>query len=1213
MTLTTPTQASLTPSPHFPIVGIGASAGGLEACTRLLDVLPADSGMAFVLVQHLDPSHDSLMVELLAKHTQMRVLEVSDGILIEPDHLYVIPPGTYLAAENGALHLTQPLARHGARLPFDFLLNSLAQQYGAAAVGIILSGTGADGSIGLKAIKDNQGLVIAQDPDEAEHDGMPRSAIAAGAVDLVLPIIDMPAALANHGKQLPVTAPPTEGLPEIVELLRTTTGHDFRLYKMGTIRRRIERRIALSSIKPGNMINYLEKLRNDAAERDLLANDLLINVTSFFRDPEVFATLGKTVIPDLVTQQLPDMPLRVWVAGCSTGEEAYSLAILLHEAMVAADRLVRVQVFASDIDADAVATAREGLYPHSISAEVSPERLAQFFIKEELGYRVTPELRKYVIFTVQDVLGDPPFSRLDLISCRNLLIYLGAEAQNKVISLFNFALRDGGILLLGNAENIGAAESHFKPIAKAERIYRHIGRPRSGDIEFPVGGGEALRTPPRISQAQAVMRQKSLAQLSERLMLEHHVPAGVLINRKLECLYSLGPIDRYLRVAPGHPSHDLLSMAPTPLRIRLRAAIQEAGPNNSPLTATGGRLGAAPFNIVIHTVMNEGEELLLVCFIDAPAPARKKGAAASPQESARIADLERELEATRAELQSAIHNLEMSSEEQRAINEEALSVNEEFQSTNEELLTSKEELQSLNEELTALNTQLQETLERQRATANDLQNILYSTDVATLFLDKALNISFFTPATKSLFNIIPGDIGRPLSDLHSLAADTALLDDARTVLDTESPIDREIETASGVFFGRRIMPYRTDDDHVDGVVITFTDITDRKRAAKLLAAAQQDAEVATIAKSRFLAVASHDLRQPLQTLTLLQGLLAKEVSAEKPHRLVTRMGETLGAMSGMLNALLDINQIESGMIQPEISIFPVDDLLNCLRDEFSYHAQAKKISLRVVPCSIVIATDHRLLEQMLRNLITNALKYTNHGKVLLGCRRRPGAVSIEVLDTGIGIEESQMHAIFEEYHQVENNARERSRGLGLGLSIVQRLGELLGHPVHVRSKPGKGSTFAVEIELPETEIVTQPAPHAHPLIAPPHRRGTILIVEDEPEVRDLLDMLMRTEGHRVLLAINGDVALKLLAAGGEMPDLVLTDHDLPGNLNGVKLAARLRTQLGAKLPIIILTGDISAATMREVKRQNCVQFNKPVNVTELSRAIQRMLPLPTLA
>jgi two-component system CheB/CheR fusion protein len=1192
-----------------------------------VDALPANNGMAFILVQHLDPTHESMMVDLLAGHTAMTVRQATDGMPVERDHLYVIPPGTYLAVADGALHLSQPKARHGARLPFDFLLHSLAADCGARAICVILSGTGADGSLGLKAVKENGGLVVAQDPDEAGFDGMPRSAIMTGAVDLVLPAAKIPQALVNHVRRValargasgsaPQQEKAREWLPEVIDLLRTKTDHDFTLYKQGTLQRRVFRRMAMAAIGADDINRYLEILRSDTAELDLLAKDLLINVTSFFRDPKVFDLMAETIVPDLVRKHSSDQPLRIWIAGCSTGEETYSLAMLFHEEIKTAKRNIKLQVFASDVDSDAITKARDGLYPETIEADISPARLTRFFTKEDDGYRVSPDLRAAVVFTVQDVLSDPPFSRLDLISCRNLLIYLLPEAQTKVVSLFHFALREGGILLLGNSETVGNDDGRFEVISTPARLYRHIGHRRPGEFGISKSTGDGTRVSARAGADHAPSRQRALAELCRRMVMETYAPAAVLINRKHECLYSLGPIDRYLRVPLGHPNYDLLAMAREGLRTKLRAAIQQARQDNVRITVAGGtathdgKTGA--FNIAVQPVASEGEELLLICFIDNPKQEHSPRRTTVQGDDTTVAALEYELDATRTELQCAIRSLEISNEEQKAINEEASSINEEYQSTNEELLTSKEELQSLNEELTALNGQLQETLERQRTTSNDLQNVLYSTDVATLFLGADLNIRFFTPATKSVFDIIPSDVGRPLADLNSLAADGALLTDARTVLQTLVPIEREIEAQGGAWYMRRILPYRTQDDGVAGVVITFFNITERRHTAEALEAAKRQAEMATVAKSRFLAAASHDLRQPLQTLSLLQGLLAKIVVGEKAQKLVARLDETMGAMSGMLNALLDINQIEAGTVHAETVDFPVNDLLDRLKDEFTYHAQAKGLVLRMVSCGLSIRSDQRLLEQMLRNLLSNALKYTKRGKVLLGCRRRDGALSIEVWDTGVGIPDEEQKTIFEEYHQLDNATHQSSLGLGLGLAIVQRLGNLLGHQVRIRSQPGKGSVFAIDVKLRQSGTAERLGhrPRGVDIRMPEgaHRTGVVLVVEDDPNVRELLEAFLKSGGHRTTTAPDGIAALELVMRGAVRPDLILADFNLPNGMDGLQVTAKLREKLHRPIPVVILTGDISTDTLRDIALADCVQLNKPVKLQELTQAIQKLLAM----
>ena len=1210
----------------FPVVGIGASAGGLDACRKLLDALPAVNGMAFIIVQHLDPSHDSMMVDLLAGHTSMPVSLATDGMAIQCERVYVIPPGVYLSVDDkGALRISKPEARHGARLPFDFLLNSLAREYGARAICVVLSGTGADGSLGLRSVKAKGGLVIAQDMREAGYDGMPRSAVATGAVDLVLPAAKIAEALValERGQVFVMEAPKSpalksveELLPDIIALLRTKTVHDFAFYKHGTLERRVERRMALAGVKTA--AKYLDLLLRDGNERDQLSRDLLINVTGFFRDAAVFDFLAKSVIPDLVRDHPLDRPLKIWVAGCSSGEETYSLAMLFREQIEASKRDVKLQIFATDVDPDAVASAREGLYPNSIEADVSPERLARFLSKEDHNYRISAELRSYVVFTVHDVLADPPFARLDFVSCRNLLIYLLPEAQAKVISIIHFALREGGLLLVGDAETVGAADGRFVAISKPQRIYRRVGGARPGDFSLSSNAGDGSRLRGRPAPASAPSRQIELAELCRRTVLEAYGPAAVLIDRKLECLHFQGPVDRYLRIASGRPVNDVIAMAREGVRAKLRSAVQRALRENArvvmPVGRTKGGAGPSSFSIVVMPASREREDLFLVCFVEELEPQVFGGGRIAPADVPRVVELEQELEATKNELQNTIRNLETSSEEQMAVNEEALSVNEEYQATNEELLASKEELQSLNEELTALNSQLQETLERQRTTADDLQNVLYSTKVATIFLDTRFNIRFFTPATRALFNVIPSDVGRPLTDLKSLAADDALLDDAQTVFKSQTPLEREIRGQSDHWFVRRMMPYRASDDKIEGVVITYEDVTERRRTAEALSAAKRQAELASLAKSRFLAAASHDLRQPLQTLALLQGLLAKKVVGEKAQRLIGGIDEALGAMTGMLNTLLDINQIEVGAVKPEIVDFPTNELFDQLREELTYHAQAAGLALRMVPCALSVRSDRSLLEQMLRNLISNALKYTQRGRVLVGCRRRQGNLRIEIWDTGIGIPQSELKAIFEEYHQVDNVARQRSQGLGLGLSIVKSLGELLGHPIRVRSLRGKGSVFSIEVPLTPSGVPSTPDSGARPAGDVPTqtapRTGAILIIEDDPEIREHLELFLNEEGYETSAAVDGREALESLARGTTRLDLVLADYNLPHGMNGVQVCQKLRQELDRQIPFIILTGDISTETMRDIALHDCAYLNKPVKLRELTRAIEKLLAKP---
>jgi two-component system CheB/CheR fusion protein len=546
---------------------------------------------------------------------------------------------------------------------------------------------------------------------------------------------------------------------------------------------------------------------------------------------------------------------------------------------------------------------------------------------------------------------------------------------------------------------------------------------------------------------------------------------------------------------------------------------------------------------------------------------------------------------------------------------ETLPVSNGHQSKNGEPVTPRDKPQSGNQEPANPDSQLQQSLELQRLTADDLQKVLYSIDVATILLDADLNIRFFTPAIKLLYDVIPGDIGRPLTDLGSLAPDQDFVSDARRVLLALEPIEREIEARSGAWYARRIMPYRTEGKGIEGIVITFADITHQKEAAAALECARVQADSANVAKSRFLAAASHDLRQPLQTLALLQALLAKVVVGDKAKKLIGRLDQTLGGMSGMLNALLDINQIEAGTVRAEFETFRIDAVLDRVTADLAYQAEAQRIALHVLPCTLSVRSDPRLLEQMIRNLLSNAIKYTKQGRVLLGCRRRNGDLSIQIWDTGAGIPEDELQDIFEEYHQLDNSARDRSLGLGLGLSIVRRLGILLDHPVTVRSQQGKGSVFSIEVKQSHGGTRAR-AEDRRPGIRGEHSKagqaGTILVVEDDSQVRDLLAVGLSAEGHRVVTAVDGVAALDLLETKALRPGLVISDFNLPNGMDGLGVAAKIRVRLGRSVPVIILTGDISTKTLRDIALQKCEHLNKPTSLKELVAAIERLVPAPAL-
>lgn len=828
------------------IVGIGASAGGLDAFKSFLTAMPADSGLAFVLVQHLDPNHESLMVDLLARHTRMQVLQVEDHMKVQRDHVYMIPPNKSLTVKDGILHLSKPVERRGMRMPIDYFFRSLAEDQQEKAICIIFSGTGTDGTLGLKAVKEYGGMAMVQEPNTAGYDGMPRSAIATDMVDYILPVEQMPEDLIRYvshsylndaGKEEPKVATEPDQLNRILAVLRTRANYDFRAYKKNTLIRRIKRRMGLNNIE--DMGDYLHFMRDKPEELKLLAKDMLITVTSFFRDPEVMQTLKEKVLPKLVEKVETDNvePLRIWIPACATGEEAYSIAIMLMEIFDERHVLPRIQVFATDVDSDALEYARTGIYPESIAADVSQERLNKFFNKDGPAYQVNKSLRESVVFAMQNIITDPPFSKLDLISCRNLLIYIEPSIQKKIIPLFHFALRPSGFLLLGSSETIGREFGLFEPVSKSMRIYRRIGASQRVNVDFPlVLPDEGMRT--LGASMRKPERHADPGELAREALLENYAPAAVLINRKYEILYFYGPTSDYLELPTGEPVHDLMMMVRQGLRSKLRGAVHRAIAENDTISVHTPRIkrsmqGEISVVITVAPVHSPTDSLLLVTFRDEPKRDVKTiepGSSEEEGENALVQQLEYELHVTREDLQSTIEEMETSNEELKAANEEVMSMNEELQSTNEELETSKEELQSLNEELNTVNNQLQDKVVELEVTNNDLNNLLTSTDIATVFLDGNLCIKRFTPSSSKLLSLIPTDIGRPLSDISYKVKDEHLIEEAGTVLARFIPLEREVTDDEGHWFLRRIMPYRTEDNKIEGVVLTFADISRVKHA-----------------------------------------------------------------------------------------------------------------------------------------------------------------------------------------------------------------------------------------------------------------------------------------------------------------------------------------------------------------------------------------------
>jgi two-component system CheB/CheR fusion protein len=823
------------------IVGIGASAGGLEALKGFFGAMPAGSGLAFIVVLHLDPTHDSLMPELLARHTTLTVKPAADGEPIEPDHVYIIPPNRSLTVAQERMRVEEPAERRSLRTAIDQFFRSLAADQRERAICIVLSGTGTEGTLGLRAVKAEGGMVMAQDPDTASHPGMPASAIATGLVDYVLPPDGMAVALLAYLRNGPAARPAaavraeqktSEGLRAIIGLLRARTKRDFRAYKKGTLQRRVERRMGLCHV--GSVAAYVQYLGAHPEEVNQLFKDLLIGVTSFFRDPPVFEELTTRVLAKLVREKDADSPLRIWVPGCSTGEEAYSIAIAIAEQAVAPS-VARVQIFATDIDEAALQVARAGVYPESIALDVNPQRLQRFFTRDDHRYTVSKAIRESVMFAVQDLIGDPPFSKLDLVSCRNVLIYLDPEVQAKVLTLFHLALNRDGYLLLGNAESTGARAGLFGTVSKRARIYQRRGLAKRPAVGVGFVRGEAAPDP--IPSRHAVVKagpDEAFTRASQQL-LEHLAPAAVVIRRTGQVVHFYGSIKRYLNLPTGRATLDVVTLAREPLRPTIRAVLHDAIRHGRRVSLDtvygqpGRRRDRVTLRVTAKAVTEAGEtdDLWLVIFEELPihrdTPLRVRGTQASVARR-----LEAELRATKRDQQRLIDQLERSNEELKAAHEEVLSMNEELQSTNEELETSKEELQSLNEELTTLNTQLQEKVQEVTAVNDDLANLLASSDIATVFLDGDLRVRLFTTAATRLLNLMPSDIGRPLTHLAHTLVDLDLSLDAHAVLRGLEPVEREAQSTDGTHYLVRTLPYRSEDQTVPGVVVTLTDVTGLK-------------------------------------------------------------------------------------------------------------------------------------------------------------------------------------------------------------------------------------------------------------------------------------------------------------------------------------------------------------------------------------------------
>ena len=1204
------------------VVGIGASAGGLEALERFLRQVPTGSGLAYVLVQHLDPEHDSILAEILGRASRIPVTFATEGQRVERDHVYVMPRGAGLLVEGGTLRLVASGPRPGW-LPINAFLTSLAADQRQNAVGIILSGTGSDGALGIEAVKQHGGATFAQLPSEAAYDSMPRAAVATGMVDRVLPVEQLPAALASLTAQR--RAHPgesargeSEGHREAFDLLRRKTGHDFSLYKRNTVLRRFQRRIAATH--SATMRKYVELLGRDEAEVRRLFDDLMINVTSFFRDGEPFRTLEQIAIPALMARRSTE-GVRAWVAGCSSGEEAYTLAMLFREQAERMPRPPPVQIFATDVDESALAEARRGRYTDLIERQVSPERLARFFTRRGDAYTVTKDIRDLCIFTAHDVTRDPPFSRLDLVSCRNLLIYLEPALQKRVIDLFHYALRPGGYLLLGKAETVDASEPELFDVAdRSDHLYlrRDVER-RPGILHLTTGGpvrALPLETAPVSRRSGADVR--SAAERSRNIVLEEYAPPSVVVDARGEIRYFWGAdLAFYLPRMAGAPATNLMHLARRELKVELGAALHNAARQAGPvahrdLVVTAGGMERR-FNLVVRplpTTSDDPDALFLVVFQELQAVPAAPGTPLEAPSLERYRQIESALESARERLQFTVDELENANEALRASNEQLQSVNEELHSSNEELQTSQEELQSVNEELNTVNAELSKKVEELEILYGDLQNFFQGTEIATVFLDRQLKIARFTPEAMTVFRLADGDVGRSLQDFTARFDAEGLPQEVERVLQTLEPVERTIRTVEQrTWFLMRIRPYRTPSNLIAGVVITFIDVTRLKETEAALREAIAERERAEEAlrdadqrKDEFLAVLSHELRNPLAPIrNSLHVMDHSPPGAEPALRAQQVIKRQVGHLARLVEDLLDATRVSRGKLRVEVERLELGALVERTAEDHRSLFTGRDVALEVFRPErpVWIDGDATRLAQVVGNLLQNAAKFASSGgSVRLSLAAAGEWAEVRVRDDGAGIEPAMLPRLFQAFSQADLTLARSLGGLGLGLALVKGLVELHGGTVEALSEgKGKGAELVVRLPLaPPPPAARAPAP------AGPPRRRRILVIEDNVDGAESLRAVLQMDGHEVEVAFDGSGGLE--KGHSFRPEVVMCDIGLPG-MDGYGVARAIRADpalCGAYL--IALTGYASPSDQRRaVEAGFDAHLSKPPDIEQIQAAI----------
>ncbi|HEV2271268.1 MAG TPA: chemotaxis protein CheB [Steroidobacteraceae bacterium] len=1246
----------------FPVVAIAASAGGLEAVSELLAAAAPHSGMAYIVVQHLDPTHQSLLPEILAKKTTMEVVPAAEGLTVEPDHVYVIPPNVTLTLQDTVLHLT-PRERGPARhKPADALLKSLAESRGDAAISVILSGGDSDGSLGTQQIKHSGGITFAQEPSSARFPSMPRSAIETGCVDFVLhprQIAGELARLGAHpylrsvgesadsaGGEMPeaATAAEEERLRRIFRRLRSAHGVDFTHYKRSTLRRRLARRMALQKID--GPAEYLALIESDPAEATALYQDFLIRVTGFFRDPESFEGLAQRVFPSLCEGHSPKEPVRIWVPGCATGEETFSIAMTLVEHLGERLSPESIQIFGTDVSEAAIEKARAGIYLDTIAQEVSAERLARFFVKMDDHYRIAKSIRDLCIFARQDVTRDPPFSRLDLVSCRNLLIYLDAAIQRRVMQVFHYALRPHGFLMLGPSESVGQATDLFELTDKHHRIYARKATPMAPAVDLVT----RARTPygrPRDAvgeEGSVALEADSVLRESDRLLLARFAPASLLVDEALNILQVRGETGPYLELASGAPSLNLHRVARPELLVEIIPAVQEVRESGSGVRREGlsiDQLRSVSIEVIPLKRLNT-ERCYLILFDDGSRP--PSGRRAQPPTTAlpesekdrRLAQLEREIAAMRAYQQATMEEHEAVKEELKSAHEEVLSANEEFQSTNEELETSKEELQSANEELTTTNEELRNRnrelavvnaeLERARGAAERAQSAAEAAGIASeqarryadsivesmreplLVLDEELRILRANQAYYRDFGERPElTEGRLIYEVGNGQWNVgALRERLSAVLSRGEPMtDCEI-THELPSRGRRAMSLSArripgDRQRSELILLAIEDITERRtRSESLRESARR--------KDEFLAMLAHELRNPLAPITHAVHLLRDRHADPASVKLYEMMGRQTQRLVRLVDELLDVARISRGLIavkrEPVDLVIVVREAVEASRPRIDQAHHELSLVLPEEP--VLVSGDSVRLEQVVCNLLENAAKYTPPGgQITLTLRRQEGnEVVLIVRDTGIGLDPAAVDGIFELFMQVDRSLAHSGGGLGLGLAVVRRILELHGGRIEAHSAGlGMGTEFIVRLPVLPGSLRVLSTTHAEatPSTVVPRR---VLVVDDNADSAHSMALIARSWGHEVATAQDGAEALAV--AKSFRPDTALIDIGLPG-MDGYELAHRLRGQHDGREPRLLMVAMTGYGRSEDREAAHAAGFDvhvvKPADLEELRRVL----------